>query len=177
MSRPNRVGVFAGTCTVTEDAIHVSHDPWRVLHPWYVLLIGGFVTLGTYSLFTGAPLGHPASLGGVGWLFAYGTGLALVGAGLVQARQKRVLTDHSIPLRDVVGVRIETESRRGYFKQSDEVPVVVVEYATGSGTETYPIRLHRRERDHGREVARLRSLLAERGMYVEEATGEPLRSF
>lgn len=150
-----KLNVLAGHCVVSDGYLRVSHSAWRAVHPAYTVAMLTLLAI-TVQLFTHGP----TTSGGRRYYWYHTFLLFLVVTGLVvyDLITYEVVSDKQIPTADINLVRLEAEQRRGYFKQTHTVPLVVIEYATGDGTATYPIHLHRRQTAYESELVELLDL-------------------
>lgn len=162
MANRTGVDVMAGRCEVVDGDLVVRHSPLRVVHPFALLVGVGTLLAAGYSLATGWT--YVADGRSASWPVLLVVGTLTLGGPLVAAYRKDLLTDERIPLDAVVGVRVDEEVRRWYFKQRRRLPVVVVEYADGNRSAEYPVRLH--ARDTERELQALVRLFEEQGFRV-----------
>lgn len=165
----DRVEVFAGYCEVDNGELYVSHALWRAVHPLMVLAMLSFLLMSIYLYVNG-----PRTWAGGAtyqWYDVFLMFLMVAGVTGYEVLSLKVATDKRIPLSSVRAVRLDTEQRRGYFKRTHTIPVVIVEYVADGDTTTYPIRLHRRHSDYEWELVGLVGLFEAAGVPVEDEAG------
>ena len=163
-----QVSIFAGHCTVAEGEVRISRAVWRAVHPLAALATLAFLIITIILALEG-----PMTDGGrrYHWYHTLFMFLTVGGATAYNVVSYEVASDEQIPLADINVVRIKVERRRGYFKRHHSVPLVVVEYATGGETATYPIRLHRQQRAYESELLGLVDLFDAAGVSVVDEAG------